>query len=47
MIIAGMVAPAAAVQGPDELYAYAIGVLAGTVVQFAMAIPPLRRSAST
>jgi putative peptidoglycan lipid II flippase len=30
-------------EGPNELYAYAIGVLVGTVVQFAMAIPPLRR----
>ncbi len=30
-------------EGPDELYAYAIGVLAGTVVQLAMCIPVLRR----
>ncbi|MGI8579466.1 MAG: murein biosynthesis integral membrane protein MurJ [Solirubrobacteraceae bacterium] len=29
--------------GPDQLYAYAIGVLAGTVVQFGMALPVLRR----
>ena len=29
--------------GPQELYAYAIGVLAGTVVQFLMAFPVLRR----
>lgn len=29
--------------GPEELYAYAIGVLAGTVVQFLMAFPVLRR----
>ena len=36
-------APRPLFEGPDELYAYAIGVLAGTVVQFAMAIPPLRR----
>jgi putative peptidoglycan lipid II flippase len=28
--------------GDDEMYAYAIGVLAGTVVQFAMAFPVLR-----
>jgi putative peptidoglycan lipid II flippase len=32
-----------AFEGPQEVYAYAIGVLAGTLVQFAMAIPPLRR----
>ncbi|MGI8593413.1 MAG: murein biosynthesis integral membrane protein MurJ [Solirubrobacteraceae bacterium] len=30
-------------EGPEELYAYAIGVLAGTVVQFLMAFPVLRR----
>ena len=29
--------------GPEELYAYTIGVLAGTVVQFLMAFPVLRR----
>jgi len=29
--------------GDDELYAYAIGVLVGTLVQFAMAVPALRR----
>ena len=29
--------------GDDELYAYAIGVLVGTIVQFAMALPILRR----
>ncbi|HUR85457.1 MAG TPA: murein biosynthesis integral membrane protein MurJ [Solirubrobacteraceae bacterium] len=29
--------------GPDELYAYAIGVLAGTLVQLVMCIPVLRR----
>ncbi len=29
--------------GPHELYAYAIGVLAGTVVQLAMALPMLAR----
>ena len=28
--------------GDDQLYAYAIGVLAGTVVQFGMAVPVLR-----
>ncbi|MBI5106212.1 MAG: murein biosynthesis integral membrane protein MurJ, partial [Solirubrobacterales bacterium] len=30
-------------EGDDEMYAYAIGVLAGTAVQFAMALPVLRR----
>ncbi len=30
-------------EGPDELYAYAIGIVAGTVVQLLMAIPVLRR----
>ncbi len=30
-------------EGPEELYAYAIAVLAGTVVQFLMAFPVLRR----
>jgi putative peptidoglycan lipid II flippase len=29
--------------GPDQMYAYAIGVLAGTVVQLVMCIPPLVR----
>jgi len=29
--------------GPEELYAYAIGVLAATVVQLAMCVPVLRR----
>jgi putative peptidoglycan lipid II flippase len=29
--------------GPDQLYAYAIGVLAGTIVQLAMALPMLAR----
>jgi putative peptidoglycan lipid II flippase len=29
--------------GPNQLYAYAIGVLAGTVVQLAMCLPVLRR----
>jgi putative peptidoglycan lipid II flippase len=43
VIIAGMVGLRPFFEGPDELYAYAIGVLAGTVVQLALAIPPLRR----
>jgi putative peptidoglycan lipid II flippase len=42
VIIAGLVILKPLFEGPDELYAYAIGVLAGTVVQFAMVIPPLR-----
>jgi putative peptidoglycan lipid II flippase len=29
--------------GNDDMYAYAVGVLAGTAVQFAMALPVLRR----
>jgi len=43
VIIAFLVAGHARLDGDDELYAYAVGVLAGTAVQFAMAIPPLRR----
>ncbi len=30
-------------EGPNQLYAYAIGVLAGTTVQFAMTLPRLHR----
>jgi putative peptidoglycan lipid II flippase len=43
VIIAGMVGLRPLFHGDDQLYAYAIGVLAGTLVQFAMAVPPLRR----
>ena len=43
VIIAGLVALRPLFSGDEELYAYAIGVLAGTVIQFAMAIPPLKR----
>jgi putative peptidoglycan lipid II flippase len=43
VIVAAMVGLRPLFDGPNELYAYAIGVLAGTVVQFAMAIPVLRR----
>src|SRR3712207_5098655 len=43
VIIAGLVALTPLFEGPDRLYAYAIGVLAGTVVQLAMSLPPLRR----
>ena len=30
-------------KGDDQMYAYAIGVLLGTIIQFAMALPVLRR----
>jgi putative peptidoglycan lipid II flippase len=43
VIIAGMVFLRPLFEGPEEIYALALGVLAGTAVQFAMAIPPLRR----
>ena len=43
VIIAGMVGLRGVFDGPDELYAYALGVLAGTLVQLALAIPPLRK----
>jgi putative peptidoglycan lipid II flippase len=43
VIIVGLVALKPLFEGPNELYAYAIGVLAGTVVQFAMCLPVLKR----
>ncbi|HVL31230.1 MAG TPA: murein biosynthesis integral membrane protein MurJ [Solirubrobacteraceae bacterium] len=43
VIIAVLVALQPLFDGPDELYAYAIGVLAGTLVQLLMALPVLRR----
>jgi putative peptidoglycan lipid II flippase len=43
VIIAVLVLARPLFQGPDEMYAYAIGVLAGTVVQLAMCLPVLRR----
>ncbi len=43
VIIAALVVLTPLFEGDDRLYAYAIGVLAGTVVQFAMALPVLRR----
>src|SRR5690606_32998395 len=43
VIIAALVVLTPLFEGPDRLYAYAIGVVAGTAVQFAMAIPPMRR----
>jgi putative peptidoglycan lipid II flippase len=41
VIIVAMVALTPLFEGPDQLYAYAIGVLAGTACQFAMAFPVL------
>jgi putative peptidoglycan lipid II flippase len=43
VIIAGMVGLAPLFEGPDKLYAYAIGVVAGTLVQLLMMLPALRR----
>jgi putative peptidoglycan lipid II flippase len=42
VIIAGMVLLRPLFTGDDQLYAYAIGVVAGTLVQLLMVIPPLR-----
>jgi putative peptidoglycan lipid II flippase len=43
VIIAALVGLSPLFEGRERLYAYAIGVLAGTVVQLAMSLPPLRR----
>jgi putative peptidoglycan lipid II flippase len=43
VIIAGMVGLQGAFEGPEQIYAYAIGVVAATAVQLAMLIPMLRR----
>jgi len=43
VIIAALVGLRGLFEGPEEIYAYAIGVLAGTVVQFVMCLPVLRR----
>jgi putative peptidoglycan lipid II flippase len=43
VIIAGLVLLTPLFDGDDRLYAYAIGVLAGTIVQFAMCLPVLER----
>jgi putative peptidoglycan lipid II flippase len=43
VIIGGLVGLAPLFTGQNRLYAYAIGVLAGTVVQLAMTFPALRR----
>jgi putative peptidoglycan lipid II flippase len=43
VIIAGLVGLAPLFEGDDKLYAYALGVVAGTLVQLLMMIPALRR----
>jgi len=43
VIIAGLVGLTPLFEGDEQLYAYAIGVLAGTTVQLLMCLPPLRR----
>ena len=43
VIIVALVALRPLFHGDDQLYAYAIGVLVGTVVQFAMSSRSLRR----
>ena len=43
VIIATLVLLKPLFEGPNEVYAYALGVLAGTVVQFGMCLPVLRR----
>jgi putative peptidoglycan lipid II flippase len=43
VIIAGLVGLAPLFEGPNRLYAYAIGVIAGTFVQLLMMLPALRR----
>jgi putative peptidoglycan lipid II flippase len=43
VIIAGMVGLAPLFEGPNKLYAYAIGVLVATAVQLAMTFPVLQR----
>jgi putative peptidoglycan lipid II flippase len=43
VILAVLVPVRHAFSGPDQLYAYAIGVLAGTTAQFAMTLPRLHR----
>lgn len=43
VIITGLVGLTPMFEGDDQLYAYAIGVLAGTAVQLVMCLPPLRR----
>ena len=42
VIIAGMVGLAPLFEGPNQIYAYAIGVVAGTLVQLLMMLPALQ-----
>ena len=43
VIIAGLVGLRPLFEGDDQLYAYAIGVVAGTAIQLLMCLPQLRR----
>ena len=43
VIIAALVGITPLLEGDDQIYAYAIGVLAGTICQFAICFPVLRR----
>jgi putative peptidoglycan lipid II flippase len=43
VIIAFLVGAHATLDGPDQLYGYAVGVLVGTAAQVAVAVPVLRR----
>jgi putative peptidoglycan lipid II flippase len=43
VIIGGLVGLTPLFEGDEQLYGYAIGVLAGTTVQLLMCLPPLRR----
>ena len=43
VIVAGLVGLTPMFEGDDQLYAYAIAVLAGTAVQLVTCLPPLRR----
>jgi putative peptidoglycan lipid II flippase len=43
VILAFLIGSHQLLSGDEELYGYAVGVLAGTAVQFAMAVPQLRR----
>jgi putative peptidoglycan lipid II flippase len=43
VIIVALVFTRTVFEGDNEIYAYAVGVLAGTLVQFLMALPVLRR----
>jgi putative peptidoglycan lipid II flippase len=43
VIVACLIASNQILSGDDQLYGYAVGILAGTAVQFAMALPQLSR----